>query len=223
LISDKLKQLEFIELRRKLCLSIGLGLFPCAQSKDLLSSKPIRFKLLPSDFDISQFVIKPPPVNNYHEALEVFSLKKLRSKERIHQINIENLNAIDSFWAIVRVSEEDYPALTRKVYNALSDVTEIILVFKEFFNRERPSRVISEIEPILPVPWHTSYPSGHATQATVIASILADFFPNYSGPLFELSKQVGFNREVAGLHYQSDTLAGIELGNQFIAKLGIAL
>jgi membrane-associated phospholipid phosphatase len=66
------------------------------------------------------------------------------------------------------------------------------------------------------VPGHAAYPSGHATQAFLIAHSLAAIFPAKSKPGIDLALQalaarIARNREIAGLHYASDTAAGIEL------------
>jgi membrane-associated phospholipid phosphatase len=96
---------------------------------------------------------------------------------------------------------------------------------KARFNRMRPSSILPCLLPPLEVPGHAAYPSGHATQAQLIAMCLeivmprnrvmpaspagpvGQFMPQY-GPLRMMADRIARNREVAGLHYRSDTWAG---------------
>ena len=50
--------------------------------------------------------------------------------------------------------------------------------YKAKFNRERPSQVCPALLPPIPVPGHASYPSGHATQAHLMALCVADVVRN---------------------------------------------
>lgn len=110
------------------------------------------------------------------------------------------------------MTETDYPAFSGRFYEALSDVELVVLGLKRRFGRLRPTAVMPEIEPVVPVPWHFSYPSGHATQSAFAAEILARIAPKSAVRLRQLAVQVGVNREVAGLHYPSDTTTGVALG-----------
>ena len=105
------------------------------------------------------------------------------------------------------------------------------------FRRARPAQVYPGIMPMLPTPGHPSYPSNHATQAKTVAELLKLAFPDVPGPgeddtrapthvgkimgeyLDELADRIGANREKAGLHYRTDTLAGNMLGAKLAATL----
>jgi hypothetical protein len=69
--------------------------------------------------------------------------------------------------------------------------------------------------PPIEVPGHASYPSGHSTQAHLVALLLAEVLPGQlldrNGPLQELADRIARNREVLGLHYPSDSRAGEKL------------
>jgi acid phosphatase (class A) len=58
-----------------------------------------------------------------------------------------------------------------------------------------------------------SYPSGHATGTELQARILAKLFPNQAEALRKRARQVADSRVVAGVHYSSDTEAGLTLGD----------
>jgi hypothetical protein len=66
------------------------------------------------------------------------------------------------------------------------------------------------------VPGHASFPSGHSTQAHLMALCMGDVLATLPGAqqqvvtddLWTLADRIARNREIAGLHYESDTQAG---------------
>lgn len=193
---------------------MGLSFFgQLAQGESALAADPTKiFKILAPDFSIDSINMEAPPGDNMPEAQLLLHMKSLRTIDRVRQIEAENMNPIPLFWACAGISEADHSAFVGRFYEAISDVELVVLGLKKRFSRVRPSAVLPTIEPVVPVPWHFSYPSGHATQVAVIAEILARIAPKSSARLRELANQVAVNREVAGLHYPSDTVAGFALG-----------
>jgi membrane-associated phospholipid phosphatase len=91
--------------------------------------------------------------------------------------------------------------------------------------RPRPSQISPALLPPITVPGHASYPSGHATEAYMVAGILKRVMPPAastvtevgnldSTPLRRLAERIARNREVLGLHYPSDSKAGKFLADQ---------
>lgn len=72
------------------------------------------------------------------------------------------------------------------------------------------------VQPIFPTPGHGSYPSGHATQAFAIATVLGHLAggsgPMADGALWRLAARIAVNRTVAGIHYPVDSALGAVLG-----------
>jgi acid phosphatase (class A) len=170
------------------------------------------YKILPQDFEYEKIPISPPPINNLKEAKLLYEMKALRTRSRVQEIISQNLNPIPLFWKCSETSENDYPEFTNRFYNILSDVEIVVLALKKKFNRPRPSFVLPALDTVVSVPWHSSYPSGHAAQSIVIAGLLSRLKPDFAARLNNLAFKVGVNREVAGLHYPSDTTAGVALG-----------
>ena len=79
--------------------------------------------------------------------------------------------------------------------------------------RARPSQLEPRLAPTLDVPGHPAYPSGHATQMFLAAKALATVVRSHEigEQLFAMAARVAENREWAGLHYASDTVAGERL------------
>jgi hypothetical protein len=84
--------------------------------------------------------------------------------------------------------------------------------YKERFARSRPSQLNPTLRPVIRVPAHPSYPSGHATQVHLVALALQETLGLAEGPLHaeigELAARIAINREFALVHYRSDSDAG---------------
>jgi hypothetical protein len=62
--------------------------------------------------------------------------------------------------------------------------------------------------PLLPSPWHASYPRGHSLENHLIASALTQVAQSAKDVLDALAWRIGRNREVARVHFPGDTQAG---------------
>lgn len=86
---------------------------------------------------------------------------------------------------------------------------------KATYDLPRPFVVNDQVKPATDARPVGSYPSGHATRATVYARILSEIFPDKKEELTELALQIGYGRVIAGVHYPMDVLAGQKLGNAY--------
>lgn len=90
--------------------------------------------------------------------------------------------------------------------------------------RARPSQVCPALMPPIAVPGHPSFPSGHATQSMLMALCAGEAMVGRSPPtngststggwpslLQTLARRIATNREIAGLHFRSDSVAGFQL------------
>ena len=53
-----------------------------------------------------------------------------------------------------------------------------------------------------------SYPSGHSTEATVLALLLAELFPDKSEGILAIGREIGWHRLQIARHYPTDIYAG---------------
>ena len=84
-----------------------------------------------------------------------------------------------------------------------------------------------EIQPIIQTPGHGALPSGHATEAYALATVLTHLYGQAEGDAylnlaweeadapsqrFKLAARIAINRTVAGVHFPIDSAAGCVLG-----------
>jgi hypothetical protein len=68
------------------------------------------------------------------------------------------------------------PATQKLIMLAMQAGQMVALHFKHKIGRARPVQVCPALMPLVPTPPHASYPSGHATQMTLIATLIAALF-----------------------------------------------
>lgn len=88
---------------------------------------------------------------------------------------------------------------------------------KTKFNRKRPEFEDRRIRVAVERETSPAYPSFHATRGLLFATLLAEVLPDKRAALFERGREIGFSREVGGVHHPSDVYAGRVLG-QAVAK-----
>ncbi|WP_185968597.1 phosphatase PAP2 family protein [Paracoccus sp. M683] len=126
---------------------------------------------------------------------------------------------------------------TRRVVSLLA-VTDavtssIVQRVKLLIGCRRPLLFSDRLQPLIDTPTHGSYPSGHATQAFSMATILAalnrsqpggEVVPAADNQLFRMAARIAANRTVAGVHYPIDSAAGALLGitvaNTLLQRMG---
>ncbi|HYR89199.1 MAG TPA: vanadium-dependent haloperoxidase [Terriglobia bacterium] len=75
-------------------------------------------------------------------------------------------------------------------------------------------------KPVFPTPNHPSYPGAHACGSSASAAVLAYLFPRDATTLAQRAAEAAESRIWAGIHYRSDTAAGLALGRS-VAQLVI--
>ncbi|WP_208738477.1 phosphatase PAP2 family protein [Bradyrhizobium vignae] len=169
---------------------------------------------------------------------DISALRNMAVHERaaaLDDIVSEADEFISKFLHLVSATATTHPATSRMLIVADALTALITMHYKAHFNRPRPTQVVPGLMSPIQHGGHASYPSGHATQAHVFAALLTEVIPPSLGvpapapgvagrttigkTLGALADRVARNREIAGLHYRSDTMAGVTLAAAITDKI----
>ena len=178
--------------------------------------------LLPRDMEIR--LPAPPAATSAATATEIAILKLRkaydRSPENMALIRSEGdpsksvLDAFDAHGYLPDLAAVE--GLEAFLTAATDEVRWFVVSEKWKYQRARPTQLDPGLEPVLAVPGHASYPSGHATESRALALVLARLDPACAGAYLDLAEAIGDRREIAGLHFPSDSRAGEMLADQVI-------
>jgi hypothetical protein len=116
-------------------------------------------------------------------------------------------SALDLYWANILGSANARPATWRLMQASIKVGEMVGMYFKYKFRRPRPVHIYPAIMPMLLTPAHPSYPNNHALQSLLVARMVGTVAPHLGEPLSVLADRIGFNREIAGVHFPSDRVA----------------
>ena len=156
------------------------------------------------------------------EAFERRRLERAAEDERsdaLGEIVAQHNGFIEYFHAALGISERSHPWTCRLLHAASLIGGYACMHWKKQYGLTRPCQYHLALMPPVPVPGHPSYPSGHATQAHLMALSVEALLKkaantNNDHPenvATQLARRIARNREIAGLHYGSDSFAGERL------------
>jgi len=164
----------------------------------------------------------PPPAGSETIRRELEALaaaKELRTPERVAEIRSEIDGRDVRFLGVpfrdLARGDGAYPATATFLNLHFPAFSITVLRLKKRFDRVRPHRLRPDLNPVIEVPGHPAYPSGHASQAHFLGLMLADVRPARREALLRGAARVAYNREIAGVHYASDSAAGRDLAAQY--------
>ena len=149
---------------------------------------------------------------------EISQLVTAASDERadaLAEILSQSNEFISYFLNMMTARPGAYPYTTKVLSIASLVGTFVAIYFKNLYSRPRPSQLCPALLPPIEIPGHASFPSGHSTQAHLMALCMNDVFnglPQQNtmvDDLWTLADCIARNREIAGLHYPSDSAAGV--------------
>jgi membrane-associated phospholipid phosphatase len=159
--------------------------------------------------------------------LEINALTLAARDERapaMGEILSQDVEFTTDFMALLAITPGSHPNTYRVLHIASLIGSYAVLYYKGLRDRPRPSQLCPALLPPIPMPGHASWPSGHATQAWLkalcIEHVLQGVLPGtlttgdlgaVSSNLRTLAIRIARNREIAGLHYPSDSDAGRKL------------
>lgn len=179
---------------------------------------------LPNFFEIPgwrDLALDPPP----GPAQTAYELNQLVQKQvqmenpavrqiRLPEILLEAEQNTPYYQRVLTPTPSGSFAATSVLIDAMSQLGTVVgCYYKKKFMRPRPTQLDPSLRPLIDVPAWAAYPSGHAVQNFLIAQALATVVHSdeLTVQLFDIAQRVAENREYAGLHYESDTIAGKQL------------
>lgn len=176
----------------------------------------------------TDYAVPAPPPNQSTETLrELVDLlvlqKDARSSRETIYARIEDHHGILPadllFYHGMIPSLDEAPELWKLLDTVNEEALWFVLREKMRFSRARPSDLEPSLTTMLPVPGHPSYPSGHATLYRAVFDVLGELVPECRDAWRELAGDVAHRREIAGLHFASDSAAGADLGEAIARDL----
>lgn len=117
------------------------------------------------------------------------------------------------------LSQADTAQVLALVHMAWLDAFSACADSKYVYWVPRPSQVDPEIRLAIDLPNHPSYPSNHSCTASATGRVLDGLFPDQKGRYFALAQECAMSRLYAGIHYQFDIDAGLEIGRKVATKV----
>lgn len=168
-----------------------------------------------ADFDYKHYKRFPPPVNE--SVITMQELIKLSDFKRDDEFTYRMDKISKSFESLCGELDLDFP--DEKVDEFLIAAGYVVLYLKKYFNRPRPYDLAKEYGIQLgenKLKYNTmdsaAYPSGHATQSTLIANFFARLYPQHKSQFLKLGNDISYSRLMARLHYPSDVEFGKRIG-----------
>ena len=142
----------------------------------------------------------------------------------------QDVEFFTDFLAVLTIRPGSHPQ-TWRVLNIASLIGSFAaLYFKSTYDLPRPSQLCPALLPPIPVPGHSSWPSGHSTQAHLMKNCMLKIFAKttttatttampaadqtvLNSDLTILADAIARNREIAGLHYPKDSEGGARLAD----------
>jgi len=186
----------------------------------------LRAQVVLADFGACHWkslVPKDPPTDQTSEIEALLQMRSLRPS-RLPEI-VMQANSIQLYWHnLLMIGPHARPNTSTLIEIAMGIGHMVGMYWKFYFKRARPVQIFPALMPAVETPPHPSYPSNHSFQSHLIAHTLAAAFDGKTqkamhAPLFAMAARIGRNREVAGVHFPSDTDAGKELAPKIFGLL----
>lgn len=198
--------------------------FSNTQSWDpvLLKHLQLAPQLLPAKYKIT--IPPPPEIGSERNQRDLEHLKALQEKRTPEDIEVIKSELYT--WqfkigdrVIYKLKDDGYPETAKLLKMIEHDLGLVILGLKKNYNRVRPSFIEKTLKPAIEIPPHPAYPSGHSMQAYTFALIFSELNPQMKSSYMDSAFHIAKHRELAGVHYPSDSLAGFLVARQFVDLL----
>ena len=179
---------------------------------------------------VSYFVERIPPPPKEGDAADlsdleyVLAVQSTATPEQIaHAKKTAKLDPFEIFSEVLGpgFTEEKYPLTGQLLQDVKKTGESVKEGLKAHYARKRPVDAHEKDGVLCYVPRDTSfsYPSGHALRGWLAALVLAQLDPSKKHQLLNCGAMVGWDRVVAGVHYQTDAIASRAVGRLIFNQL----
>jgi acid phosphatase (class A) len=112
----------------------------------------------------------------------------------------------------VKVDAAKIPLTIALIQRVIDTEDEVTTPAKKGFDRKRPPLVDERIKPLIKLSKSGAYPSGHTTNGTATAIVVAKMLPEKRAELMQRAKDYAWSRMIVGVHYPTDLEAGYASG-----------
>lgn len=169
-----------------------------------------------------QNVAPPPPAPITQNDIDrLLVLAVTERPEALGEIIQQDQNLQLSWLQLLMMDASTHPCTFLLMKLAARVGETMMMRLKRQYNRPRPSQLSPNLFPPVAVPNHSSYPAGHALVGRLTSKILNEVVPNRTAALMELAHRAATNRVIAGLHYESDCDAGVDVADQIVPLLNL--
>lgn len=171
---------------------------------------------------------EPPKNDSSAVKIELDQLVDLQNKRHdrwVRQILIDKdiHNAVFGDF-VLDDHEQQLTPVGHLVFALLDQSMGELFAQKKKFDRVRPVflsqklKTKNKLRTLFETPFHPSYPSGHSFQAHIIALLLGQIAAEQSDAALCDAARVAIEREMAGVHYASDSAAGAALAKAYMTE-----
>ena len=177
----------------------------------------------PNPFAWQNITLLPPAAITPIEIDRMLILAVTERPEALGEIIQQDQNLQLSWLQLLMMDASTHPCTFLLMKLAARVGETMMMVLKRQFDRPRPSQVSPNLFPPVAVPGHGSYPAGHALIGRLTSICLDEVVPKRTAALMELARRAGFNRVIAGLHYESDVNEGFNAADKILPLLNLCL
>ena len=163
--------------------------------------------------------IDRPGVETFAKQLNYLEYYADQRVERTAEILSQLTDLISPFGAVLPLHPERHRWTFELLQVALEAVSLIEMQCKHLLACRRPNEFSAQVHPMIQTPGHGALPSGHATEAFLVATLLRDLAqtaphqPHLAEQqLLRQAARIAQNRTAAGVHFPVDSAAGATLG-----------
>ena len=184
------------------------------------NGRPAWSRIPPEDFSMP-----PPPAANSQafkkDFEELLTAQDTRTEEDCQTSKRQQYPSFKTlFESSPILSEAEFQKDEALFDRALNLAEKVAGHFKDQYKRPRPYTTNPDIKPCVPlISGNKSYPSSHATMASMGTCLIAKQFPSRSDAAEKYGRYLAELRVKIGVHHPSDVSAGIKLGKDVCARL----